>query len=158
MLRRFGRSLPLFICLLASSLPLAGCVTQGRPVTGTAAAVASDGPASGLGRIYFYRDEEAFMAAVEPGIIVNGKWVGTARYGEVFFRDALPGRYEVFSTHNDDDVAAFTLAEGEQVYIKTVPRLDGLSTELTAVKVAPDTGAAEIRALELVQGNEPAPQ
>ena len=152
-----GKPLP-SIGLLAGLLLLAACITQGRPVTGTAAEIAASDPADGLGRIYFYRQEDAFMAAVEPGIIVNGKWVGTARYGEVFFRDALPGRYEVFSTHNDDGTVTFTLAEGERVYIKTVPRLDGRTTELTAIKVAPATAAAEIQPLALVQGDEPPPQ
>lgn len=128
--------------------------TQGRPVTGTAAEIAAEGPASGLGRIYFYRDAEAFLAAVEPGIIVNGKWVGTARYGEVFFRDALPGRYEVFATHNGEDRVSFALEEGETVYIKTVPRLEGLSTLLTATAVPAEVGARETASLELVQGDE----
>lgn len=145
------------LCLIALPL-LAACVTHGRPVSTTMAEIAAEPPASGLGRIYFYRQEEPFLAAVEPRIIVNGKWVGTARYGEVFFRDALPGRYEVFSTDNDDDVVSFTLAEGETVYIKTAPKLDGISTLLTASKVAAETGAEEIAELELVQGNEPPPQ
>ncbi len=141
------------LCIL---LPLlAACVTKGTPVSTTAAQVAASEPGSGLGRIYFYRDREAFLGAIEPGIIVNGQRVGTARYGEVFFRDALPGRYEVFSTHNDDHITAFTLAEGETVYIKTLPRLDGLSTEMTAILMAPELGAAEIADLSLVLGNEP---
>ncbi|MEX2409549.1 MAG: hypothetical protein WD489_10620 [Rhodovibrionaceae bacterium] len=134
---------------------LAGCVTKGAPLSATAAEIAAAEPASGLGRIYFYRERDAFLGAIEPGIVVNGKRVGTARYGEIFFRDALPGRYEVFSTHNDDTTAAFALAEGESVYIKTAPRLDGLCTELTAVLVDPETGAAEAGGLDLVQGDEP---
>lgn len=148
---------PILFCLIALPL-LAACVTHGRPVSDMTAEIAAEPPASGLGRIYFYREEEAFLAAVEPGIIVNGKWVGTARYGEVFFRDAVPGRYEVFSTDNDDDVLSFTLAEGETVYIKTKPQLDGISTLLTATKVHAEVGAEEIATLELVQGNEPPPQ
>jgi hypothetical protein len=146
----------LVLCLLAPLL--AACVTQGKPVTGTTAEIAAEPPAAGLGRIYFYRLEEAFLAAVEPSIIVNGKWVGTARYGEVFFRDALPGRYEVFSTDNDDDVVSFTLGEGETVYIKTEPHLDGISTVLTATEVAPAVGERETAGLELVQGDEPPPK
>ena len=145
--------------LFLLALPLlAACVTQGRPVTGTVAEIAAEPPGSGLGRIYFYREEEAFLAAVEPGIIVNGKWVGTARYGEVFFRDALPGRYEVYATDNDDDIVSFTLAEGETVYIRTEPHLDGISTLLTATRVDAEIGREETAELELVQGDEPRPQ
>ena len=71
------------------------------------------------GRIYFYR-ESAFMGnLITPDIVVNGKTVGTSNPGTFFYVDREPGDYQVFCGMGTLNQTGFTLAAGQDVYVRT---------------------------------------
>ena len=143
-----------FLGGFAASLGLAtlsGCVTRGRPAGQTASAAVSASPGAGEARIFFYREDFAFLGAIEPEIVVNGKRVGTSRVGEAFFRDAAPGRYQVYSSHNPDYIVEFWVAAGEEAFVKVEPRLQGLNTKLTTVLMDPTLAEQELEELTLIE-------
>lgn len=145
-----------FLLLMLPLLLLAACPRTEAPAppgppgsdTGPAAAVAG-APAQGMARIVFYRQAIPFLQALTPDLIVNGKRVGTAELGGAFVRDARPGGYELFSTHDPDSVVAFTLAAGETRYVKVGPELRGLGFRLSAREVPATQARPELEDLDL---------
>jgi hypothetical protein len=75
-----------------------------------------------MARIFFYRTENPFLIALEPEIVVNGKAVGRAIHGDAFYRDAKPGRYEIFLAGDHFNI---------------------VGSHLTAVRVLESTGRPE---------------
>jgi len=112
-------SRPLWAVLLGLAVALAACARSESPQA-TLALEQVPAPAAGSGRIYFYRTDVPLLVAVEPDIIVNGRKVGKAAFERVFYRDAKPGRYEVFLTSDEDSPVYFNLAAGETRYVKAV--------------------------------------
>lgn len=156
-----------FLLLLIPLLLLAGCRTAAEaPPAAVPAAVPAAAPAQatpeqqlaaaleappppGLARIVFYRQAIPFLQALSPDVIVNGKRVGTAGAGSAFIRQARPGGYEVFSTHDPERVVRFTLAAGDTRYVKTGPEFQGLGFRLSATEVPARRARAELGDLEL---------
>ena len=124
-----GASRLAWAALLGLCLALAACA-RGVPPQGTLALEQVPAPAAGSGRIYFYRTDVPLLVAVEPDVIVNGRKVGTSVFERVFYRDAKPGRYEVFLTSDEDSPVYFTLAAGETRYVKAVIDLGVTGTRL----------------------------
>ena len=124
-----GASRLVRIASLGLALTVAACAGRGVP-PGTLALEQVPEPAAGSGRIYFYRTDVPLLVAVEPDIIVNGRKVGAAAFERVFYRDAKPGRYEVFLTSDEDSPVYFDLAAGETRYVKAVIDLSVTGTRL----------------------------
>ena len=150
--------LPFFM----ASLLLAGCVasderaaTVAEKADGPTLIAAPSPPPPGQGRIYFYRSDLPVMLALAPEVIVNGRRVGAAAYETVFYRDARPGRYEVFLASAPDEPIYFSLGAGDLRFIKTVVEVGFAGTWLSAELVEEDKARREIAAQRWAQGKPP---
>jgi hypothetical protein len=140
------------VLLLALAGPLlAACVTSGKPAAQTTSAAVAAAPPAGEARLFFYREKFALLGAIEPDVVVNDKRVGTSRAGEAFYRDALPGRYQIYTSHNPDHVVEVRVEAGEEAFIKVEARLQSLNSKLTAVLMDPQLGAQEMEELILIE-------
>ncbi len=139
--------------LILASLWLAACATATGPSMKQQYGGLLEPPA-GMGRIYFYRTSVPWMATVKPDVIVNGKNVGTSRFDRYFFRDAQPGRYEVFLTSDPDRPIYFTLASGQVQFVKAVVRWTLIGTKLTAKVVEEAEGRQAVENLK-TEGSTP---
>jgi hypothetical protein len=114
-------------------------------------------PPPELARIYFYRQAQPLMVALSPDVIVNGKAVGDLSLGEVFYRDARPGRYRVFLSGDPDHVVELSLAAGQIGFVRCTLRIGLGSTRLSAESVADAEARHEIGNIGL-EGDGPAQQ
>ncbi len=105
----------------------------------------------GMGRIYFYRTDIPLLTALEPAVIVNSKLVGHSQHATVFYRDAMPGRYEVFLESDTENVLKFTIASGQVQFIKTFIDLEITGTELAIELVEEELGRQEVHSLTLLE-------
>lgn len=94
-----------------------------------AAAVIAPQIPAGQGRIWFYQGYEPpsgganYSPASIPTIVANGTYVGTASSRSVFYRDVLPGRYDITIPNPGGfqyQSAHFELPAGQQAFIKIV--------------------------------------
>lgn len=69
------------------------------------------------GRVYFYRTQ-VFGTAVQPGIHLNGEKVGNCVPRGVFFKDVEPGKYEATVETEVERKLTFTMAAGEEKYVR----------------------------------------
>lgn len=102
-------------------------------------------------RLYFYRPNDSLFPAIRPDVIINGRKVGRSVVGEAFYRDAQPGRYEIFLTSDDEERVTVTLAPGETRYIRTTIVLSWLGPHLSPASVEADQGERELKGLTLVE-------
>jgi len=95
-------------------LLLSGCATGAKyeEVKSTIPALAPS-----EGRIYFYRPS-ALGAAVQPDIKLNGQKVGTAKPHGFYFVDRAPGNYEVSAATETEKKLTFTLAAGQERFVR----------------------------------------
>ena len=134
----------------AAALGLSACATGpesgGRPLDWANL----ESPPAEQGRIYFYRPNASLFPVIRPQVIVNGRLVGISRAGEVFYRDAHPGRYEIYLVGEEDRTLDLTLAAGETRYVRTSIDLDLLGPRLAPEAVALAEAQQEIHDLQLV--------
>ena len=130
---------------LAAIALVAGCATIGANPSVEPAA--RSGPATGDGRIYFYR--ETFHAlSVQPEVTVNGQIVGTAVPNAYFHVDRKPGSYEIATTTEPDRKFALTLGSGESRYVSLEFTVSWfLVAHINPVPVDSATGAKDIAGL-----------
>jgi hypothetical protein len=119
---------------------LSACASTVEPETAEVRFTAPEGKA----RIYFYRTGVPFLIALQPVFVVNAKAVGRAVHDEVFFRDAFPGRYQVFMASDPETVLSFTLEEGELKFVKAVIDFSITGSRISAALVEEKTGRQEI--------------
>lgn len=131
--------LVLFLALLGRTPP---------SVAAEQASLAIEAPPPDLARIYFYRQAAPLLLALEPEVIVNGRSVGSLGMGEVFFRDAKPGRYEVFLEDDVGHVIELQLAPGEIGYVRATLRIGFGTTRISAERIAPTAAVGEILAMD----------
>ncbi|MBI1965646.1 MAG: DUF2846 domain-containing protein [Betaproteobacteria bacterium] len=74
--------------------------------------------AAGKGRIYFYRSGVIFGSGIQPSVMLNGQQVGDSKPGGFFFVDRDPGNYEVLLSTEVERKLTFTLAGGQEQYVK----------------------------------------
>ena len=98
----------------------------------------------GKARIYFYRTGVPFLIALQPAFVVNSKAVGRAVHDEVFYRDAFPGRYQIFMASDPENVISLTLEEGEVKFVKAVIDFSITGSRISAALVEEKTGRQEI--------------
>lgn len=138
-------------CAVTDEPPAAVLETAAGP-----APIASPSPAPpGQGRIYFYRSDLPVMLALAPEVIVNGRRVGEAAYESVFYRDAQPGRYEVFLASDPDEPIYFSLAAGDLRFVKTVVEIGLAGTSLSAELIEEAKARREIEAQRWAQSKPP---
>ena len=143
--RAFQKTVFVWFLLLA----LAGCAGNsalgGRLVTPETLPL----PPEGMARIYFYRTDSPFLIAKEPEVVVNGVAVGRIIYGEAFFRDARPGRYEAFIASDPENVLRFNVNPGDVVFIKAETIFSLGDSRLTGTNIPPEEGRQEVLARQL---------
>ncbi len=106
--------------------------------------------AADKGRIYFYRETAWLGNLITPDVVLNDKVVGRSNPGAFFFVDREPGDYQVYCGMGEHSGASFTLAAGQEVYVRTAS--DGgvvKATMLTELVRAP-VAIPEIHTLKYV--------
>lgn len=94
-------------------------VVAGALFSGAAAAVVSGNPPPGYARIWLYRDYQPYISLKRPYVRFNGRIVGVSEPGGTFYRDVLPGRYDITVDSQGQDAHQFaraTVAAGQQIY------------------------------------------
>ena len=102
-------------------------------------------------RLYFYRPNNSLFPAIRPEVIINGRKVGVSIVGEAFYRDAQPGRYEIFLTSDDEELLTVTLMPGEIHYVRTSIAMGWLGPHLAPTSVGAEEGELEVQGLILVE-------
>lgn len=137
------------IAALAAATLLSACqTTRGRAVARLALPLAP--PKPGLSRIYFYRKEGTLFRAVEPQVIVNGTSVGISRPGEAFFRDAKPGRYQVFSTAEPNEIVYLEARPERLSFVELDVVFTGLGWQLLPVERSEREAMVVLEGLSLI--------
>lgn len=111
-MRLFKLALTMIVVVLAS-----GCAATGPKYSDIAASIPP--LLSDKGRIYFFRPDTIFGAAITSDIRLNGKVVGRSERGSFFFRDENPGNMTVATSTEVEKQLTFKLAAGETKYVKT---------------------------------------
>ena len=101
-------------------------------------------PEDGQGRIVFYRPRGSMFPALTPDVVVNGRKVGVSVAGDLFLREAHPGRYEVFLSNDRDEALSLTVAAGEVTYVRTSIGFGFTGPHLTPKLVKEDEARREI--------------
>jgi hypothetical protein len=100
------------------------------------------------GRIWFYREVAAlFGAGLQPAVRLNGAKVGDATPNGFFFVDMPPGDYEVATSTEVERRVTFTLAAGQERFVKLTVGLGVLVHRVFPELVEPATGRAAIMGL-----------
>jgi hypothetical protein len=107
---------------------------------------------AGFGRIYFYRSNSPIGSGIQPAIRLNGEDVGSAVPGGVFFRDVLPGNFEVSTETEVERTATFTIEADQTRYVRMETGLGVLVYRVFPVLVDPVEGESEIQTLVYTGG------
>ncbi|HSY42829.1 MAG TPA: DUF2846 domain-containing protein [Candidatus Acidoferrum sp.] len=74
--------------------------------------------AQGDGRLYFYRPETGFGAAVQPDVKLNAEDIGEAVPGRFFYVDRPPGNYQVKTTTEVVRTLSLSLETNQVRYVR----------------------------------------
>ena len=99
------------------------------------------------GRIYFYRSANIFGSGIQPSVVLGGEKVGDATPGGFFFLDRKPGNYEVVLSTEVDRKLTFTLAKGQEQYVRMSVTLGVIVYRVYPELVDAATGKSEIQDL-----------
>jgi hypothetical protein len=135
----------------ATVLMTAACGTPDGPAIESVPAALAPPPA-GLGRIYFYRMANPLLAMVTPEVVVNGVQVGVLHPGEVFYRDAEPGRYEALVDTTAEHGVDFRLKAGTRRFVRVAPSWDVLGWNLSAELTPRVEAEGDLRGLAVTDG------
>lgn len=131
-------------CLFASTLLfMAACSASGPSFEEIESLIPPI--ASGKGRIYFFRTYSFAGAAVQPGIHLNGKEVGSSEPGGFFFVDEDPGSQEVSCSTETENKLTFTLEPQDTRYVETSVSIGFFVGHVTPRLVDPEVGEKGIR-------------
>ncbi|MGZ2748575.1 DUF2846 domain-containing protein [Burkholderia stagnalis] len=114
--------------------------------------------ASDHGRIYFYRTNMVFGAAIQPQIKLNDEAVGRSQLGSFFYVDKLPGNYKVTTTTETEEAVTFKLDAGETKYVRTYATMGVLVYRVVPSLEDEAVGMGRIRELKYSVDNTPADQ
>ncbi len=131
---------------LCGILMLSACVGATPPAPGPAPkeVLGLPAPEDGQARIVFYRPRGSLFPALTPDVVVNGRKVGVSVAGDLFLREAHPGRYEVFLSNDRDKVLSLTVAAGEVAYVRTSVAFGFIGPYLKPKLVEEETARQEI--------------
>lgn len=124
---------------------LAGCAAEGPLHKEVASAIPT--VPSGKGRIYFYRADSMFGAAVTSDITLNGRVVGKSERAGFFFVDENPGSCKASASTEVERQVTFTLAAGETKYIRSSVSMGALVGRVNLELVSPGDADKEITEL-----------
>ena len=129
---------------LVVATALAGCASGPKY-----AEVASKIPPipANRGRIWFFRDASPIGSGIQPSVMLDGNKVGDSVPGGFFFADAAAGNHEVLLSTEVDRKLTFTLAPGEERYVKMTVSLGALIYRVYPELVAPEVGRPEVQSL-----------
>jgi len=99
-----------------------------------------------LARVYFYRTMR-LASTMQPPIALNGQEVGTCKPGGVFFWDVAPGTLQATVGAAADYGRTFTLAAGEEKYLRCSIAIDSLAPHGLLQVVAPEEAHEEMHDL-----------
>ena len=137
------------IFALGAAVLLSGCqTTRGQAVARLTLPL--EPPPAHLARIYIYRRDKKLFRAVEPLVVINGRSSGISRPGEAFYRDAKPGRYQVFTTADPAEVIYLEMAAGRLYYVEMEVAFAGLGIQLLPVERNATEAVAVLDGLSLV--------
>ena len=129
----------------AAVAALAGCAAEG-PLHKEVAASIPTVPA-GKGRVYFYRADSMFGAAVTSDITLNGRVVGKSERGSFFFVDENPGSCKASASTEVERELTFTLSSGETKYVKSTVSMGVMTGRVNLELVSPGDADKEIAEL-----------
>ncbi len=129
---------------------LTGCAATGPLYSDMSASIPTL-PAN-KGRIYFYRSDTAFGAAVTSDISLNGKVVGKSERASVFYVDQIPGNCVVSTSTEVEKQLTFTLAANETRYVHTSVSLGVFVGRINAKLVNAAEAKSEIASLHFTGG------
>jgi len=132
------------LALVAVAL-ITGCAASGPKYTEIAASIPPV-PAN-KGRVYFYRADTMFGAAVTSDISLNGKVVGKSERGSFLFADENPGKCTVATSTEVEKQLTFMLAPGETKYVET-----SVSMGVMVGRISPQLVGAEQARNEISSG------
>lgn len=95
-------------------------------------------------RIYFYRSNTVFGAAVTSDIKLNDRVVGKSERGGFFFVDQAPGNCLVSTSTEVEKQLTFTAAAGETKYVRTSVSFGVLVGRVNSELVNAEAAKAEI--------------
>lgn len=146
------KKIVLYVLLVVTAL-LTGCSTGPKfsEVKDRIPALKTD-----MGRIYFYRDDSLFGAAIQPSIRLNNEIVGVSKPGGFFYVDAKPGKHEAICATEVTRKAVFTLEAGQTRYIKTSVGLGIIAGRVYPELVENSLGESEV--MQIVYIGDQMPQ
>jgi hypothetical protein len=99
-----------------------------------------------LGRVYFYRTM-LLGSTIPLPINVNGVKVGTCKASGVFFTDLAPGTYQATVGVEAQRERTFSLAAGEEKYLRCFISMEQFVARGNLQVVAPEEAKEEMRDL-----------
>ena len=113
-------------------------------------------------RLVFYRGGNPYDGLVWTKVLLNGRSIGAAGPGTVFYRDVSPGVYQIGVSSEKlypDQVKAVAIDAGSTTYIKVMGAptwgqsgLQWSGSTFTPAVMAPAVGQYEIGPLQLTSG------
>lgn len=137
------------VILSAAIAIVAGCATGPKyaEVTRSFPALKTE-----EGRVFFFRSNSMFGAAVQADIRLNGVVVGTSQPEGFFFVDRTPGSYIGASSTETEKTLSFTLTAGETRYVRTSPSFGVLIGRINLDLEDPKKAQAEIETISYTGG------
>ena len=105
-------------------------------------------PPADKGRIYFYREYAWLGNVVTPDILLNNESIGLSDPGSFFYVDRDPGDYRAICGEGDDHAVNFSLAAGQEVYIRTAVSGGVLKANMQTVVVNATAAIPAMRGLK----------
>lgn len=124
---------------------LSACAATG-PLYSEVAASIPPVPAN-KGRVYFFRPDTMFGAAVTSDIRLNGMVVGKSERGSFFYADQAPGKCTVATSTEVEKQLTFVLDPGQTRYVRTSVSMGALVGRVNPELVNADEAKAEIAEL-----------
>ncbi|BAV33080.1 hypothetical protein SCL_0760 [Sulfuricaulis limicola] len=127
---------------------LTGCAATGPLYSDISASIPP--VSANKGRIYFYRSDTMFGAAITSDISLNGKVVGKSERASVFYVDQAPGNCVVSTSTEVEKQLTFTLAANETRYVHTSVSMGVLVGRINAKLVNATEAKSEIAGLHYI--------
>lgn len=131
--------------VIGAVIGLTGCAASGPKFS----AMQAQTPAvnADQGRVYFYRKDSMFGAALQPVVVMDGAEVGKSQPGGYFYVDAASGSHEASTSTEATNKVSFVLAKGEVKYVRTAPSIGLLVGRVVPELVNADEANKELNDL-----------
>lgn len=131
--------------VIGAVIALTGCAASGPKFS----AMQASTPAvnADQGRVYFYRKDSMFGAALQPAVVMDGAEVGKSQPGGYFYVDAPSGSHEASTSTEATNKVSFVLEKGEVKYVRTAPSIGLLVGRVVPELVNADEANKELNDL-----------